>query len=356
MIDRDRPQDSLSSPDTPLVTVVIPMRNEEGEIRRCLESVLANDFPKDMLEILVVDGISSDGSAAIVREYIEKNSHIRLLANPKRIQSAALNIGIGEAKGEIVVRMDAHSTYDGDYISRCVALLQNTEAVNVGGVQKAIGTTYLTRAIALVTTSRYGIGDAKFRYARQQLWADTVYLGAWWKAALESVRGFDESLPVNEDYELNYRLRDAGGKILFSPSVVSSYRVRKSLFGLAKQYARYGYWKVRMLSAHPESIRWRQMVPPVLVVGLLGSVALVPLAWQMSVPIPSLYLLYVLMASWKMATRKRYLPVLPLVVMTLHLSWGLGFLVGIFRWGLPRWGPKSLLRMFANKDTRFNRG
>ena len=168
--------------------------------------------------------------------------------------------------------------------------------------------------------------------------------------------GFDESLPVNEDYELNYRLRKSGGKILFSPFVVSSYRVRKSLFGLAKQYARYGYWKVRMLSAHPESIRWRQLVPPGFVIGLLGAAALVPFVWQVGVLIPSLYALYLIVASWKIKTRNRYLLALPLVLATLHLMWGLGFLVGIFRWGLPRWRLKSLLSVFANKDARFHRG
>ena len=304
-------QRALNSPSdsvVPFVTVVIPMRNEEHEIGRCLESVLANDFPLESLEILVADGMSSDKSAEIVQEYARKYACIRLLVNPRRIQSAALNIGIGEAKGDIIVRMDAHSTYDGDYISRSVHLLQTTEAINVGGVQKAIGTTYLTRAIALATTSGYGIGDAKFRYARQPLWVDTVYLGAWWKDALESVGGFDESLPVNEDYELNYRLRKSGGKILFSPSVVSSYRVRKSLFGLAKQYARYGYWKVRMLSSHPESIRWRQLIPPGFVIGLLGSAVLVPFIWQIGVLIPGLYTLYLMMASWKIKTRNQLSP------------------------------------------------
>ena len=183
-----------------------------------------------------------------------------------------------------------------------------------------------------------------------------MYLGAWWKGALESAGGFDENLPVNEDYELNYRLRKSGGKILYSPSVLSSYRVRRSLVGLARQYVRYGFWKVRMLSAHPESIRWRQLAPPAFVVGLLGSAALMPFIWQLGMLVPSLYLLYVLMASRKMATQNRYLPILPLILIILHAAWGLGFLAGTFRWGLPHWKPKSLLRVFNNKDTRFHRG
>ena len=227
------------SENLPYVTLLIPMRNEEGNIERCLDSVLSNDYPRDKTELLIIDGLSTDRSADIVRGYAEKYPWLRLISNPRQIQAVALNLGLREAKGQIILRMDAHSEYESDYISRCVSLLVSTDAVNVGGVQQAIGSDYLTRAIALATTSRLGIGDAKFRYACETMLVDTVYLGAWWKHSLEAVGGFDESLPVNEDYELNYRLRQAGGNILLSPNIASTYHVRRSLGSLARQYFRY---------------------------------------------------------------------------------------------------------------------
>lgn len=339
-----------SSEKLPYVTVVIPMRNEERNIARCLKSILAGDYPRDCLEVLVLDGMSSDGSRDVVLDYSERHPWIRLLNNPRRIQSAALNTGLKEARGEIIVRMDAHSTYDQDYISRCVELLQKSDAANVGGVQKAMGTSYLTRAIALATTSRYGIGDAKFRYARTDMWVDTVYLGAWRKRTLEAAGGFNESLRVNEDYELNCRLRKAGGRILFSPGIVSAYRVRGSLWGLARQYFRYGFWKVRMLSAHPESLRWRQLVPPALVISLAVSLALVPLIWPLSLLAPALYGMYLFIASRRIAQHRRHLLILPIVLAALHIGWGTGFVAGLARWGIPRWRPATFLKAFTNRD------
>src|SRR5216684_2642456 len=196
--------------DWPFVAILIPMRNEHRFIATCLDSVLANDYPKAHVEVLVIDGMSTDDSKEIVEAYRQRHSHIRLLSSPKRLQVAALNIGLRQARGEYVVRMDAHTRYASDYVRKCVELLQTTDADNVGGVQRAIGTTYVSRAVAVAITTPFGTGDAYFRYARRQMWVDTVYLGAWRRATLEALGGFDESWAVNEDYELNYRLRRAG--------------------------------------------------------------------------------------------------------------------------------------------------
>jgi len=163
----------------PFVTVVVPMRNEERYISICLDSIVANDYPKDRLEVLVVDGMSTDRSRKIVEDYIQRYPFIRLLENPKRIVPAALNIGIREARGEIIIRMDAHTVYAPDYISCCVELLMTTDAANVGGPMRKVGTTYVSRAIAIATSVPFGVGDSYFHYAESDRYVDTVYLGAW---------------------------------------------------------------------------------------------------------------------------------------------------------------------------------
>ena len=363
----------------PFVTVVVPMRNEERYISICLDSIVANDYPKDRLEVLVVDGMSTDRSREIVEDYIQRCPFIRLLENPKRSVPAALNIGIREARGEIIIRMDAHTVYAPDYISRCVELLMTTDAANVGGPMRKVGTTYVSQAIAIATSVPFGVGDSYFHYAESDRYVDTVYLGAWWKATLEQVgcfdetfqanedyelnfrlryecefsgldnkRVFDEDLIVNQDYELNYRIRRAGGKILLSPKIRCWYYVRPSLQALAHQYFRYGFWKVKTLVKHPDSLRWRQLAPPAFVVAVILSFAILPINPLLSAVLPGLYVMANLLASAHAASRHgwKYFPVLPVVFLTLHLSWGVGFLVGLFKWGIPKLTLRSLVKAF----------
>lgn len=338
--------------ERPLVTVLIPVRNEEHNIGRCLDSVLSNDYPSDRVEILVIDGMSTDASVEVVGRYADRGQSIRLLTNPKHFQAAALNLGIEEAKGDLILRLDAHTFYATDYISRCVDLLQTRDATNVGGVQRAVGSTYFAKAVALAINSPLGIGDAKFRYADKEMLVDTVYLGAWRKQTLESVRGFDEEWVVNEDYELNYRLRRSGGKILLSPAVRSWYAVRSSLTGLARQYFRYGYWRVRTLLHHPDSLRWRQLAPAALTLGLTASPAAALLRWPLGVMVPAVYSVFVVLASVRIGWSGglRYIPMLPFVLTTIHLSMGLGFVLGLFRWGVPRLGPRTIFRSLTRQD------
>ncbi len=332
----------------PFVTVTIPMFNEEHYIAACLDSVLANDYPQDRLEVLVVDGRSTDRSRDIVLDYCRRYPFIRLLDNPKRIIPAALNIGIREAKGEIIIRMDAHTFYAPDYIRQCVELLRTSGAANVGGVQRAVGTNYLSQAVAAAMNSPFGVGNAYFRYVEKEMWVDTVYLGAWWKATLEHLGGFREDMVINEDYELNYRIRKMGGKILLSPRIRCWYYVRPSLKALARQYLRYGLWKVRTLVSHPDSLRWRQLAPPALVVALLFSIGILSVNQMVGSIVPMLYLAANLIASTWTASRRgwKYLPLLPVVFATIHLSWGIGFFAGLFKWGIPKITLSSLLKAF----------
>lgn len=337
---------------TPFVSVLIPVYNEERYIARCLDSILANDYPKDRLEILMIDGMSNDRSREIVQEYAQRFPFIRLINNPKRIQSAALNIGIRESKGKIIIRMDAHTLYASDYIRQCVELLETTESANVGGLQRAVGINYISNAIAVATTTPFGIGNAHFRYDEKEMWVDTVYLGAWHKSTLEALGGFNEEWIVNEDYELNYRLRKAGGKILLSPKIKCWYYVRPSLKALARQYFRYGLWKVKTLVTYPDSLRWRQLAPPALVLAFLFSLGIIPIKWMLGISVPALYLVANLIASIWTASRRgwKYLPLLPFVFATIHLSWGTGFLAGLFKWGIPKFTLSSLVKAFQSPE------
>ncbi len=332
--------------ERPFVSVLVPMRNERAFIVQCLDSIVANDYPGHRIEVLVIDGMSTDDSAEIVRRYGERHLFIRLLANPKRFQVAALNVGLREARGEIIVRMDAHTRYAPDYIRTCVDLLQTAGAENVGGLQRAVGTDYISRAIAVAITTPFGIGNAHFRYAERMMWVDTVYLGAWRKARLQALGGFDERWAVNEDYELNCRLRKSGGRILLSPEIKSFYYVRPSLEALALQYFRYGFWKVKTLSSHADSLRWRQLAPPALVVGLLLSLVLSTFWPALGALVPGVYGLTIGLAALTTASRRgwRYLPVLPVIFATIHVGWGLGFLMGLTRWGIPRITPQVFAR------------
>lgn len=332
----------------PFVSALIPIRNEERHIARCLDSILAGDYPTDRLEVLVIDGMSTDRSRSVVLEYSKRYPRLRLLENPRRIIPTALNIGIAEARGQVIIRMDAHATYAPDYVRQCVTLLQTTGAANVGGVLAAVGTDYASNAVAVATTSPFGIGDARYRYASREEWADTAFLGAWYKQTLEELGGFNEGWTVNQDYELNYRLRRAGGKILLSPRIRCEYYVRSSLRLLAHQYFRYGLWRVKTLIAHPDSLRWRQLPPPALVLVALLSLVILPVNRMLGLAAPALYLAASLLASIWAASRRgwKYLPLLPFLFATIHLSWGTGFLAGLFRWGVPKITWSSLVGAF----------
>lgn len=326
----------------PLATIVIPMRNEEETIRECLDSVLANRVPHGELEVLVLDGDSSDASARLVRELAATDPRVRLLPNPDRLQAAAFNRGLAEARGEYLIRMDAHTRYEPDYVAECIRLLEETGAAGVGGVQRATGRTPVAEAIAAAVSSRFAAGDAKYRHATRPAWVDTVYLGAWRTATLREVGGMNPAWAVNEDYEMNVRLRAAGGRMYLSPSIRSTYYVRSSLPRLARQYFRYGFWKVRTLLHHPGSLRWRQLVAPAFVLSLLAAPLLVGWLGAIGAAHLAAYALANVAASIATARSStwRHLPLLPLIFFMIHVSWGSGFLAGILYWPIREAGAR----------------
>jgi glycosyltransferase involved in cell wall biosynthesis len=315
--------------DNPLVTVIVPMRNEEAHIADCLASLRAQTYPA--LEILVLDGASTDRSVEIVSAIAETDPRVRLVDNPGLRQAAAMNAGLREAAGVYIVRADAHARYGPGYVAGCVAPLRASKAENVGGCQRAEGHTPFTRALAVAMHSPLAAGNAAYRLARTPQYTDTVWLGAWARTTLEELGGFDESLPANEDYELNVRLRLGGGRVLLDPTLDSTYYPRGTLGSLWRQYHTYGRAKARVLRLHPGSLVPRQLAPPLFVLLLLACLALLPLTWLPLAAIGVPYAAVVLLAAVGGARHAGFavFPRLLLIYPTIHLAWGLGVLRGM---------------------------
>jgi succinoglycan biosynthesis protein ExoA len=327
----------------PLITIILPIRNEARYIERCLDAVLAQTYPRECLEILVVDGMSDDGTREIVRGMIARQGNLQsaicnlqLLDNPHRIVPTALNRGIRAARGEIIVRVDGHTVIALDYVERCVKDLELTGADNVGGPMRAVSETYVGQAIALATSSPFGVGGARFHYAEKAGWVDTVYMGAYPRQVFDRIGLFDEELVRNQDDEFNFRLTRAGGKIWLDPQIKSVYYSRGTLRGLWKQYFEYGFWKVRVMQKHGRPASLRHLVPALFVLALcaalVGTLVTQQWIWFLLVALP--YVLASVTASLVTAARRdwRTLPLLPLVFFVLHCAYGVGFLFGLVRW------------------------
>ena len=320
----------------PLISVIMPIRNEARFIAQSLGAVLAQDYPAELIEIIVVDGMSADSTRTIITQAAQAaGRNVAVLDNPAGIVPVAMNIGLRAARGAIIVRVDGHCEIAPDYVRRCVMALQRTGADNVGGLQRAVSETPIGRAIALATSSPFGVGGARFHYDARPGWVDTVYLGAYRRDVFERIGGFDEELVRNQDDELNFRLTQAGGKIWLDPSIQSVYYSRPSLRKLWKQYFEYGFYKVRVMQKRGGVASWRHLVPGIFVLSLLLSGLLALLTrkprWALTVAGP--YALANGLASARTARpNKQLIPLLPLIFAVLHLSYGAGFLIGVWRW------------------------
>lgn len=329
----------------PSVSIVIPIRNEETYITKCLQSVVEQDYSWEKIEILVVDGMSHDRSRELVAQFASRYPNIKLLDNPQRIVPRAMNVGIRRAKGDIIIRVDAHSYLEPDYVSQCITYLREMGADNVGGLMRARGENYIGQAIALATSSPFGIGGSRFHYSEKEQYVDTVYLGAYPREVFDRIGLFDEELVCNEDYELNYRLRASGGRIFCTPAIKSIYYCRDSFPKLWKQYFQYGFWKLRMIKKHPRSVLPRHLIAPIFVFTLISSGVLGLMsrlfAYIFLLAISS-YGIVSLAFAFPIALRKgwQYFPILPIVFGSMHITWGLGFL-----WSLAR-GTLSWNRSF----------
>jgi glycosyltransferase involved in cell wall biosynthesis len=324
--------------DLPFVSVVIPMRNEGAQFAQCLDAVLAQDYPADRLEVVVVDGGSDDESVAVIRDYSARNARMLVLQNPRRIVPTAMNIAIRAARGAIITRVDGHTRIASDYVRTGVEILQRTGADNVGGPMHPVGGGVFGDAVAIAMRSRFGIG-AYFHFGTEEREADTVYLGMWPRRVFERVGLFDEELVRNQDDEFNYRLRKMGGRIMFTPRMRSSYQNRQSLTRLARQFYQYGEWKVRVLQKHPRQMSWRHAVPPAFVAGLLALTAAAPFTWvggAGAIAASAAYVSVIAVIAGRAASGWRTWGATMAAFIIIHLAWGSGVLSGLLRYA-DRW-------------------
>lgn len=321
----------------PVVSIVVPMLDELGYIERCLDGLAAQRYPLDLLDVIVVDGGSCDGSRELVESMAERRPWLRLVDNPDRIAAAAFNRGIEAAKGEVVCLVAAHGEVGPDFVELSVrALAEAPEVGGVGGALEHEGVDARSRAIGAAMTSPFGMASP-FRYARERRLVDTIGHPAYRRAALDAVGPFDETLLRNSDYELNFRLRQLGFGLLFDPAITTTYRPRTSLRRLGTQFYWYGKGKAAVVRAHPSSLRPRHLAPPVLVAGLVS------LPWVLSrrrgryaVALAALGYGTLLAAAARRAELDRAEVDLPTFVAAfpiMHATWGTGFLVGLVRPG-----------------------
>jgi len=317
------------------ISVIIPCRNEEKYVAKCIDALVAQDYSGGNMEVLFVDGMSTDRTREIIERYSRDYQFIRLLSNPQKIVPVAMNIGIRQSTGDIIIRMDAHTVYPPDYIARCVEYLDKTGAENVGGPIISIADTFWGRAIAAGMSSTFGVGNSRFRVGGYEGYVDTVPFGAYRRELFDRIGLFDEELVRNQDDELNYRLIKKGGRIYMASAIKSYYYPRDSLRKLWRQYYEYGYWKVRVIQKHGMPASWRHVVPAAFVLSILatGLFALADIKYLgCFFVIAGSYFLLSLLFATKIAAEKgvKYLPVLPLVFATLHISYGVGFWKGIW--------------------------
>jgi glycosyltransferase involved in cell wall biosynthesis len=330
----------------PFVTVIIPIRNEAAYIRRSLDAVLAQDYPPDLIEIIIADGMSDDSTREIIKAMQVKHSNLRLIDNPGRIVPTGMNLALEQARGEIIVRVDGHCEIAPDYVRRCVEHLMHDGVGGVGGPLETLGETFLAQVIALAMSSSFGVGGSAFRTVNDRtMLSDTVAFPAYRRELIERAGPYDEELVRNQDDEYNYRLRKMGAKILLAADVRSTYYSRSSLRSLWRQYYQYGYWKVRVMQKHPLQMRLRQFVPPLFVAALLIALTAASVSvagrWLLGLVLGA-YLVVNLGASIVTARKRdwRGLLLLPLTFAILHLAYGFGFLVGLVKfWN--RWGDRQ---------------
>lgn len=329
----------------PFVSIIMPVFNEEKFIERSLMAVLKQDYPPDLLEVIIADGMSTDRTREIVSAIRLKQPNVRLISNPQRIVPCGLNLAIAAARGDVIVRLDGHCEYPNDYVRRVVELRDRTGADNVGGVLVPMGTSYVQQAVAAAYHSPVGLGGAALRgnspAGETVREVDAVHGGCWKRNRLLEVGGFDETMVRNQDDELSFRLRKSAGRILQNSAIRVKYHVRDSFRKLFLQFFQYGYWKVRVVRKHPRQASARHFIPGMFVLLLMASAASAPFSrigfWTL-LAMTGFYLsTLIIVTSVQRAVSFGLLPGVITALTMMHFGYGLGFLMG--------WAPG--LRIFA---------
>jgi succinoglycan biosynthesis protein ExoA len=335
---KSRVPDSL-----PFVSVIMPVYNEKAFIDRSLRAILAQSYPKELMEIVIADGMSTDDTRSMIRS-ISAGTEIpvHVVDNPKQIAPTGLNCALKIAKGDVVIRVDGHCEIDREYVANCVAILQTGTADGVGGPIETEGETPVARVIALAMSSPFGVGGSAFRTVKdREMYTDTVAFPGYTRQIIEKAGSFNEELVRNQDDEYNFRIRKSGGRILLSPTIRSRYYSRGTFRSLWRQYFQYGFWKVRVMQLHAGQMSLRQFVPFVFVVSILflSFLSLMsPVGLYALALLVTSYLITNLIAS--VVTCKTSLFQIPGVALSfaiLHISYGCGFLIGLVFF-VRRWG------------------
>ena len=319
-----------------LISVVIPCRNEKAYIEECLQSLLMQDVPKDEFEILIIDGLSTDGTREILERFEKDYAQIHILDNVKLTTPFAMNLGVRNALGENVAICGSHTKYDSYFLSSALQLLQDhDEAGCVGGPIISVGENNFAKAAAYAMSSTIGVGNAKHRFPEYEGFAEMACFPIYRRTVFEKIGYFDEDLTRNQDDEFSLRFRLAGGKVYISPKVKSVYYVRNSPTKLFKQYFQYGFWRWRVLKKHKIQISYRQMIPSFFILTLLFSLiaGLVFKSYAIFLLIPISYFVIILTFSLKLAT-KETLKISGLffsAVVILHFSYGVGVIYSYLR-------------------------
>ncbi len=324
------------------VSVVVPVLNEEKYIAKFLDSLLSQDYPKDCLEIILVDGNSDDKTRDIINIYLEKYNFIKLLENNKKTVQYAMNIGIKNSSGDYIVRMDAHAWYASDYISKCIEYIKSVDAQNVGGPTVVKGKTHIQKIIAAAYSSPFALGGGKHYDPDFEGYCDTVSWGCFKKEYLMKIGMYDERLPRSEDDDLNLRISENGGKIFITPKIKSEYYPKESFSKLFKQYFNYGVWKIAVIKKHKKVPRIGQLVPMAFA-GFLISFSLFSLFSKFFLSMLLLglilYMSVNLYFSFKTKSLKNFFDkiLLSWACFVIHFSYGLGFFKGIFKFMGSEW-------------------
>jgi cellulose synthase/poly-beta-1,6-N-acetylglucosamine synthase-like glycosyltransferase len=326
--------------DLPFVTMAVPCFNEERYIEAFFDDVSAQDYPKDRIEIVIADGMSTDRTRAILERLSGAfEGRLRVIDNPRRLQAAAMNAIVEQCRGDVVVRLDVHARYANDFVRQCVSVLKETGAQNVGGPARPLAKGWFQKAVCAALDSKLAVGNSKYRDPNAEGWVDTVFPGAFPREVLERVGGFDPNAVTNEDAEINQRIHEAGGRVYLSQKIIVHYFPRDSYRGLAKQYFKYGKGRARTMLKHGGLPTVRPLLPFALVIS--GGVLLLTSPLQPLTPFAfGLYGLLSAVEAVRVTRHKSLLlaPVVASLFPVIHVCHGIGFGVGLLAYGLaPDW-------------------
>ena len=336
-----------------MISIIIPIRNEIKHIGDTLDSILQQSI-EEVIEILVADGMSTDGTRKKIKDLETTNSNIQLIDNPEQIVSTGFNRALTKAKGDIIIRVDGHCEIALDYIQNCLITFENTKADCVGGATDHIASGIIGNSITIAQSSLFGVGGVDFRQNQANgKYVDTLAFGAYKREVFEKIGGYDEELVRNQDDEFNFRLIQNGGKIWLDPNIKSKYYPRTSLNKLFKQYFQYGFYKIRVFQKRGGIASWRQLIPILFIIFLLIAIGMVKFGWVLPIKFIlgtyfSLSFLFTIKEFLKNNSNFNSILLLPITFFIIHFAYGLGSFFGLFYF-MKSWKDTKI------KDSTFNK-